>query len=319
MIEMNHVSKHFKVYRTVEESKRKLRSLLVREYDVKRAVDDICFTIDQGEMVGYVGPNGAGKSTTIKMLSGILTPTSGEINIDGIVPYKQRTKNALHIGVVFGQRSQLYWDLPMTDTFRLHQKMYEIEEDRFKKNVALFTEVLQMEKFLHQPVRQLSLGQKMRANIALALLHDPGIVYLDEPTIGLDIVAKARIRDCVKEINRLKNTTFLLTTHDMDDIESICSRLMLINHGKLGYDGTLTAFQQQYGDPYRLFVRISSDKPIIIPNLVAQANGEGSYTLLGSKSTLPIAEAIAMLTASYTVRDIRIEESSIESILKTLF
>ena len=253
------------------------------------------------------------------MLSGILTPTAGEILVDGRIPYEQRQENAKHIGVVFGQRSQLYWDLPMTDTFRLHRRMYEIPEETYKRNVDLFIEVLQMGSFLNQPVRQLSLGQKMRANIAIALLHDPEIVFLDEPTIGLDIVAKSRIRDFVKEINRRKGTTFLLTTHDMDDIEQICGRLMLINHGRLGYDGSLAEFQARYGDPYRLYVTLQPGERPQHPHLQLLGAQEGRFTLGGSKAELPIGEAVSYLSTHYGVRDLRIEESSLESILKAMY
>ena len=319
MIEVTHVSKSFKIYKGTRDSKHKLRSLFAREYEIKQAVDDVSFTVGNGELVGYVGPNGAGKSTTIKMLSGILTPTAGEILVDGRIPYEQRQENAKHIGVVFGQRSQLYWDLPMTDTFRLHRRMYEIPEETYKRNVDLFIEVLQMGSFLNQPVRQLSLGQKMRANIAIALLHDPEIVFLDEPTIGLDIVAKSRIRDFVKEINRRKGTTFLLTTHDMDDIEQICGRLMLINHGRLGYDGSIAEFQARYGDPYRLYVTLQPGERPQHPHLQLLGAQEGRFTLGGSKAELPIGEAVSYLSTHYSVRDLRIEESSLESILKAMY
>lgn len=319
MIQVSNITKSFKIYKSARDSHHRLRSLLARDCEIKRAVDNISFSIDEGEMVGYVGPNGAGKSTTIKMLTGILTPTSGCITIDGRIPYEQRQRNAMHIGVVFGQRSQLYWDLPMTDTFRLHRRMYEIPDDVYRRNVELFTDVLQMGSFLHQPVRQLSLGQKMRANIAIALLHDPKVVFLDEPTIGLDIVAKSRIRDFIREINRRKGTTFLLTTHDMEDIEQICERLMLIDHGKLGYDGDLAAFRTQYGDPYRIHVTLQPGQIPQHPLLEIVAHQDERYTLAGSKSALPIAQAIAYLSGHYGIRDIRIEESCLESILKNMY
>lgn len=319
MIEVSHISKSFKVYKSTKNSKHKLRSIFSREYDIKAAVDDISFTIGDGELVGYVGPNGAGKSTTIKMLSGILTPTSGRIVVDGRVPYEQRQENAKHIGVVFGQRSQLYWDLPMTDTFQLHRRMYEIPEEIYRRNVDLFIEVLQMGSFIHQPVRQLSLGQKMRANIAIALLHDPKIVFLDEPTIGLDIVAKSRIRDFVKEINKLKGTTFLLTTHDMEDIEQICDRLILIDRGKLGYDGCLAAFRRQYGDAYQLRVTLERGQVPQHPLLTIVEAQEDQFMLTGSSRELPAAKAIAYLTENYGVRDIHIHESNLENILKAIF
>lgn len=214
----------------------------------------ITFSIDKGELVGYVGPNGAGKSTTIKILCGILTPTSGLILVDGRVPYENRKENALRIGVVFGQRSQLFWDLPMGETFELYKRMYRMEERRYKENLAFFIELLDMEEFLNRPVRQLSLGQKMRANLAISLLHDPEIVYLDEPTIGLDVLAKSKIRQFIREVNRQRKTTVILTTHDMDDIEQICDRLIMIDKGQLQFDGRLDDFIRTYSGGYMLIV-----------------------------------------------------------------
>lgn len=319
MIHVKNVSKSFKVYKPATERRSKLKSLFIREYDLKQAVSHIDFDIEMGEIVGYVGPNGAGKSTTIKMLSGILTPTSGKIKVDGIVPYEQRIKNAQNIGVVFGQRSQLYWDLPMRDSFTLHRKMYEIPDEVFTRNVALFNEVLQMDDFLDQPVRQLSLGQKMRANIAISLLHDPKIVFLDEPTIGLDIVAKSRIRDFILEINRKKKTTFILTTHDMDDIEQVCSRLIMINHGRIGYDGSLAEFKEQFRDQYVLNILVQSGEIVQHPLLNVTDEGDGRYVLTGNIRDYPIAQAVSYLVKNHSIRDIQIKDSDIESILKRLF
>ena len=204
------------------------------------------FSVEKGEIVGYIGPNGAGKSTTLKMLSGILIPSSGTVQVGGIVPYERRRENAKRIGVVFGQRSQLYWDLPVSDTFDLYESLYDIPHETFRKNCELFTELLDMGSFLDQPVRQLSLGQKMKANIAVALLHDPAVLYLDEPTIGLDVVSKKVLRQAIKAINQEKGTTVMLTTHDMDDIEAICKRLIMINEGVKLFDGTLESFRNQY-------------------------------------------------------------------------
>ena len=319
MIEVNGVSKEFKIYKSVKQSQHKVQSLFKREYSIKRAVDNISFCIEQGEIVGYVGPNGAGKSTTIKMLSGILMPSAGEIIVDGIVPYKKRKQNALHIGVVFGQRSQLYWDLPMRDTFYLHKQMYEIPDDVYQKNVSDFIEILQMENFLDQPVRQLSLGQKMRANIALSLLHNPSIVYLDEPTIGLDVIAKSRIRDFILEINRKRHTTFILTTHDMDDIEQVCNRLILINHGCVGYDGGLKNFRVQYGQKYSIRLTLREPTEICHPLLQVKELGDGRYIIVGDNREMEVGKAIQFLSSLNDIRDIQIKESNIESILMALF
>jgi ABC-2 type transport system ATP-binding protein len=319
MIDVQNVTKEFKIYKNTNNARNKLKQFFVREYDLKRAVDNISFHIEEGETVGYVGPNGAGKSTTIKMLSGILMPTSGAIMVDGAAPYDHRIENARKIGVVFGQRSQLYWDLPMRDSFELHHRMYDIPKEIFHHNVSLFTDVLQMDAYLDQPVRQLSLGQKMRANIAIAMLHDPKIVFLDEPTIGLDIIAKSRIREFILEINKLKRTTFILTTHDMDDIESVCGRLIMINSGIIGYDGGLKNFLDEYGDQYVLNVSVQPGQKVWHESLLVTEHGEGRFTLQGDKRQFPVAQAVSYLSQFYTIRDIQIKESDLESILKRLF
>ncbi|MDR2537667.1 MAG: ATP-binding cassette domain-containing protein [Treponema sp.] len=319
MIEATNLTKDFKIPIVKDGFMNKVKSLFARDYIIKHAVDNISFHIDEGELVGYVGPNGAGKSTTIKMLSGILSPTSGSILVDGIIPYENRTANAMKIGVVFGQRSQLYWDLPMKDTFLLHKKMYEIEDGKFKRNVKLFIDIMQMEKFVDQPIRQLSLGQKMRANIALSLLHEPKIVYLDEPTIGLDIVAKNRIRECIREINRQSHTTFILTSHDMDDIEQVCNRLIMINHGVICYNGALSDFTNEFGDSYRIVARLGSASVVEHACMTVEVHDEFVYTISCKKTLVPVAEAVSWLTSHYDVREISIQESDVESILRDLY
>ena len=245
-IEVNDLCKEYRVAKTGKGIGGAIKSLFHREYTVKEAVRHVNFSVEKGEIVGYIGPNGAGKSTTLKMLSGILIPTSGTVQVGGIVPYERRRENAKRIGVVFGQRSQLYWDLPVSDTFDLYESLYDIPHETFRKNCDLFTELLDMGGFLDQPVRQLSLGQKMKANIAVALLHDPAVLYLDEPTIGLDVVSKKVLRQAIKAINREKGTTVMLTTHDRDDIEAVCNRLIMINEGVKLFDGTLESFRNQY-------------------------------------------------------------------------
>ena len=245
-IGVNDLCKEYRVAKTGKGIGGAIKSLFHREYTVKEAVRHVNFSVEKGEIVGYIGPNGAGKSTTLKMLSGILIPTSGTVQVGGIVPYERRRENAKRIGVVFGQRSQLYWDLPVSDTFDLYESLYDIPHETFRKNCDLFTELLDMGGFLDQPVRQLSLGQKMKANIAVALLHDPAVLYLDEPTIGLDVVSKKVLRQAIKAINREKGTTVMLTTHDMDDIEAVCNRLIMINEGVKLFDGTLESFRNQY-------------------------------------------------------------------------
>lgn len=245
-IEVKDLCKEYRIAKTGKGIGGAIKSLFHREYTVKEAVRHVDFSVEKGEIVGYIGPNGAGKSTTLKMLSGILIPSSGTVQVGGIVPYERRRENAKRIGVVFGQRSQLYWDLPVSDTFDLYESLYDIPHETFRKNCELFTELLDMGSFLDQPVRQLSLGQKMKANIAVALLHDPAVLYLDEPTIGLDVVSKKVLRQAIKAINREKGTTVMLTTHDMDDIEAVCNRLIMINEGVKLFDGTLESFRNQY-------------------------------------------------------------------------
>src|SRR5438093_1139928 len=217
-----------------------VRTLVTREYSLTTAVADVSLSIDAGELVGYLGPNGAGKSTTIKMLTGILVPTSGSLLVAGRVPWLQRVENSQSIGVVFGQRSQLWWDLPLVESFDLVARMYRVPDARYKSNLARFREILGLDEFLSTPVRQLSLGQRMRGDLTAALLHDPKIVYLDEPTVGLDVFAKERIRTFVEAINRERGTTIMLTTHDLADVERLCRRIILIDHGRVLFDGSVT-------------------------------------------------------------------------------
>ncbi|MDP9018475.1 MAG: ATP-binding cassette domain-containing protein, partial [Candidatus Eremiobacteraeota bacterium] len=224
-----------------------LRTLFSRTYVDKVAVSNVSMSLEAGELVGYIGPNGAGKSTTIKMLTGILVPTSGSIEVAGLVPYQRRKDNAKNIGVVFGQRSQLYWDLPLIESFELLRAIYAVPRDRYLSNLKHFTTMLEMDEFMHTPVRQLSLGQRMRGDFAAAMLHDPQIVYLDEPTIGLDVVAKEAIRGFIKAINQERGTTIILTTHDLADVERLCRRIVLIDTGTIIYDGPIEAIKEQYG------------------------------------------------------------------------
>ncbi|GAA3413642.1 ATP-binding cassette domain-containing protein [Paenibacillus hodogayensis] len=300
LIEMKHVSKQFEVLVRQDRFWGIVQSLFRREYVKKRAVNNINLTIDEGELVGYIGPNGAGKSTTIKMLSGILTPTSGEVRVNGRIPYVDRKENAKQIGVVFGQRSQLYWDLPMRDTFGLYQKMYKIEDAVFKRNVEFYTEMLEMQEFIDRPVRQLSLGQKMRAELAVALLHDPKIVYLDEPTIGLDVMAKSRIRTFIREVNKEKKTTVLLTTHDMDDIEQICNRIVLIDKGALIYDGALHDFKTNYSPGHLLSMQFEEEDVRIADERLQVVGEEGKTKhILFRQDRISVGEAVSLLTRQY--------------------
>ncbi len=259
IISVHNLRKEFKVYKHYEGLLGSIRNLVSSRYTIIKAVDDVSFDVQEGQIVGYVGPNGAGKSTTIKMLTGILVPTSGNITVNGLTPYKRRKENAFQIGVVFGQRTQLWWDLPVIESFQLLRRIYHIPHDRFKVNIDIFNDLLKIGEFINTPVRKLSLGQRMRCDLSAALLHDPPILYLDEPTIGLDIVAKLKIRSFLKDINSERKTTIILTTHDLSDVEKLCDRMMIIDHGKVIYDGTVNEIKRIHGRRRRLIVDINGD------------------------------------------------------------
>lgn len=297
-----------------------LKSLLVPEYHNKRAVDSISFSIEKGETVGFIGPNGAGKSSTVKMLSGVLMPTSGTISIGGLSPYKDRKKNAARLGVVFGQRTQLWWDLPVIDTYDLLKYIYQIPEPVFKRNLEMFSELLGLHDFMRQSVRQLSLGQKMRADIAAALLHDPEIIFFDEPTIGLDVIAKDRIREFVKTINKEKGTTMLFTTHDMVDIEKTCERMIIIDHGKKIYDGTVEEIKQKYGKDRLLAVQFSEayDHVSIPGTELVEEKGNKKWFRF-AKDQIQVSALINTISQKYSIQDITVQEPEIEGIIREIY
>lgn len=247
IIKVDNLRKTFRQRKGREGLSGAIKDLFKREYRIVHAVNVITFSVDEGEIVGYIGPNGAGKSTTIKMLTGILVPSGGEIMVNGLVPFKNREKNAKRIGVVFGQRTQLWWDIPVSETLSLMRYIYRVPEEQYRENLKVFGDILGLDEFINAPVRQLSLGQRMRADICCALLHNPDILYLDEPTIGLDVVVKERIREFVRETNKTRGTTVILATHDMSDIEKLSSRVMVINYGDIMYDGSLNNLRKKYG------------------------------------------------------------------------
>ncbi len=253
VIEVNDLVKEYIIVQKENGLRGALKGLLFPKKKTVRGVDGISFSIAQGEIVGYIGPNGAGKSTTIKMLTGILHPTSGTIKVCGISPQADRKSVVRKLGVVFGQRTQLYWDLRLGESFELLRRIYQIDNSVFEENMAVLTDVLKLEEFIHTPVRQLSLGQRMRGDIAAAMLHSPSILFLDEPTIGLDADAKHAIRHFIKEINRKRGVTVILTTHDLDDVEQLCSRLVVVNHGKVVEDGPMVSLVHKLA-PHRLLV-----------------------------------------------------------------
>ena len=319
-IEVNDLCKEYRVAKTGKGIGGAIKSLFHREYTVKEAVRHVNFSVEKGEIVGYIGPNGAGKSTTLKMLSGILIPTSGTVQVGGIVPYERRRENAKRIGVVFGQRSQLYWDLPVSDTFDLYESLYDIPHETFRKNCDLFTELLDMGGFLDQPVRQLSLGQKMKANIAVALLHDPAVLYLDEPTIGLDVVSKKVLRQAIKAINREKGTTVMLTTHDMDDIEAVCSRLIMINEGVKLFDGTMESFRNQYEREIVIRLEFEDSAPVWedMEGLTLAKRDENTLEVkLLDRSA--VKASITRLLDAYEPQNIFVREPDIEDIVEIAY
>ena len=261
IIAVKKLDKHFKVRKFHRGRFSGFQNFFTREHHLVRAVDGVNFEIQSGELIGYLGPNGAGKSTTLKMLTGLLVPTGGEINVDGFVPSKQRKEYVSRIGAVFGQRSTLWWDLPVFESFELLRHIYKIPEKLFKKNLDEFRELLELDTFINTPVRSLSLGQRMRADICAALLHDPKILFLDEPTIGLDVVAKERIRQFIQHINQDRGTTVILTTHDLSDVEKLCNRILIIDEGKLLYDGQLEQLRQKFGGKRQLVVDFFENYP----------------------------------------------------------
>ncbi len=297
-----------------------LRTLFSRETVERVAVEGVSMALEEGELVGYIGPNGAGKSTTIKMLTGILVPTSGDIRVAGLVPHADRKRNARNIGVVFGQRSQLYWDLPLIESFELLRAIYGIPASRYKQNLAEFTELLEMGDFLNTPVRQLSLGQRMRGDFAAAMLHDPRIVYLDEPTIGLDVVAKEAIRTFVARVNAERGTTFILTTHDLADVERLCRRIVLIDEGRIIYDGKIERIKGQYGTHRTLVVELCESYPdFAVDGAELEARTGDLVRLRFDRRTISADQLIRRVTESYCVNDVSIEEPELESIIRRIY
>ncbi len=320
LIEVTGLQKRFRVARRLGGPFGALRGALARDGREVSAVDDITFTIGRGEMVAYVGPNGAGKSTTIKMLTGILVPSGGRVVVDGIVPWEGRTRLARRIGVVFGQRTQLWWDLPLIESLSLLRHIYRVSEGRYREQLASLSDLLDLGPFLDRPVRQLSLGQRMRGDLAAALLHDPAILYLDEPTIGLDVVAKERIRAFLLDLNRRAGVTVLLTTHDMADISRLCERMLLIDRGKLLYDGGVTALVERYGGERRLIVDLDADiaEPIIPRARIARREGSRLW-LTFRRDEISAPELIAAIAGRYPIRDLSLEEPDIEGVVRRIY
>ncbi len=291
-----------------------------RRRETVHAVAGIDMAIERGAMVGYIGPNGAGKSTTIKMLTGILVPSSGRVRVAGFDPARQRIDLTRRIGVVFGQRVQLWWDLPLRDSFELLRHVYRVPKERYEANLERFTALLELEPFLATPVRQLSLGQRVRGELSAALLHDPEIVFLDEPTIGLDVVAKQRVRDFLVELNRERGVTVVLTTHDLGDIERLCSRLVVIDHGRVIWDGAIEELKRRYGRQRTLVVDLEEPAPPLEVEGAVVTRVEGPRQWLSFRGdVVSAAELTAAVAARAPLVDLAIEETEIEEIVRRIY
>lgn len=328
MIRVENLTKEFKINKKYPGFKGTIKSFFSTEHITKRAVDDISFEINDGEIVGYIGANGAGKSTTIKMMTGILTPTSGKVTVNGITPYENREKNAKNIGVVFGQKTQLWWDLPISETFSLLKDIYDISDNDFEERMNFFKKVLGLEEFFLNPVRTLSLGQRMRADLAAALIHNPKVIYLDEPTIGLDVVVKESVRKAIKEINKKYGTTIILTTHDLNDIEELCNRIIIIDKGKKIYDGEIEGVKEKYGYLTTVEIQVKENINLDKFNEFADMKKDEEFNLLYkdnklfisfNKNKISSADIIGRTMKKLNVIDFSIKETSIEDIVKKMY
>lgn len=319
MIELRHIQKTFRVSRRSAGLSQAVKSLFRREYETIHALQDVSFTIRDGEMVGYIGPNGAGKSSTIKIMSGVLTPDGGECVINGRVPWKERTAHVREIGVVFGQRSQLWWDVPVIDSFELIRDIYRVDDHAYRKTLSRLTELLQIGEIVKTPARQLSLGQRMRCEIAASLLHNPKILFLDEPTIGLDAVSKLAVRDFIRAINRENGTTVILTTHDMQDIEALTERILLIGKGRILLDGSLSELKSRNSSRKTLTVAYEGGVLPSCEEITVKENKAGRAVLSVDTRTLSVSEAISRISAAVGVKDISVTGENIDELVVSLY
>jgi ABC-2 type transport system ATP-binding protein len=325
LIYVNDLCKRFRTFHRREGVWGSIQNLFVREYRTVSAVDRVSFSIERGEMVGYIGPNGAGKSTSIKMLTGILVPTNGEIRVNGYVPHRQRRQYVKTIGVVFGQRTQLWWDIAVIESFKLLRRIYDVSQRDFEARMERFDQILNLRDYLHTPVRKLSLGERMRCDLAAALLHKPPLLFLDEPTIGLDVVAKDHIRHFLRAINREFRTTVLLTTHDLDDIEELCRRIMIIDKGRVLYDGPLADLKQKLLRTKQIkFVlkdraQASGMAVFCRDGLEAEQVDELTYRIRFDRVKVSTSDLIRQILANVEVRDLLIEDEPIEEIVKRIY
>lgn len=322
MIELINLSKEFKKPIREEGVLGMFKTLFSRKYEIKKAVDNISLEINSGEIVGYIGSNGAGKSTTIKMICGILTPSSGKVLIDGIEPYKKRRQVAQKIGVVFGQKTQLWWDIPLIESFKVLKEIYQVSDKDYKERMEFLSETLSIKEFLNQPVRTLSLGQRMRADLAAAWLHNPEILFLDEPTIGLDVLVKEKIRDAIKIMNKKYHTTVILTTHDMKDIENLCSRVVMIEEGKIIYDGSLSEIKHKFGDLRTITITLKNDVDL---NELDNFNGFIEYQKKDSNiimkfnaDNITVEKVVDYAFHTLHAQDMKISEIGVEDVVKNI-
>ena len=317
---VKNISKEFKISKRDAGVKNAIKSFFRRKYKTIQALDDISFNIKKGEIVGYIGPNGAGKSTTIKIMCVILLPTTGECTVDGYIPWKERKEYVKNIGVVFGQRSGLWWDVPPIDSFDLLKDIYNIPQKDYEKKLKELTESLDLEEIVNIPTRQLSLGQRMRCEIAAALLHNPKILFLDEPTIGLDAVSKLSLRKCIKKINETTNLTIILTTHDMQDIEALTNRIILIGKGKILYDGSLDRIKEKYKDKMKIDIRFEyTDKKIVLKNAKILEQTEESASIELKHKDENMADILNELMRQVNITDISVEEMSTDDVIAKLY
>ncbi len=320
MIRVHDLHKTFRVARAGKGLTGAIKNLIFPDYKLIKAVDGVSFSLDEGELVGYLGPNGAGKSTTLKILTGLLVPSSGEVRVNNYIPWQDRTSYVAQIGAVFGQRTTLWWDLPLQDSFELLQPMYKIPEARFRNNLRNFTDLLDMGAFLRTPVRSLSLGQRMRGDLAAALLHEPPLLFLDEPTIGLDVVAKERIRQFIQHVHTHRRTTIVLTTHDITDIEKLCERVIIIDQGKLLFDGALQSLLDRFQGGFSLVVTFAEFvTDTSLPGLPPpQLDGlVATYHFDGKQVTA--ASLIGQIFQRFRVADVEIRRPEIEETIRRIY
>lgn len=327
IIELKNITKEFKVLNRQEGLKGSIKDLFSRDYKIVRAVDNINLEVAQGEIVGFLGPNGAGKSTTIKMMTGILEPTSGDLIINNRIPYTDRTKNSQEIGVVFGQRTQLWWALPLVESFKLLKDIYQISDENYNEMLELYGSMVDIGTLLHKPVRQMSLGQRTLSDILAAFLHNPKVVFLDEPTIGLDVAMKSKIRELILELNIKKNTTVILTTHDMGDVDALCQRIVIIDKGKLLYDNKINHLKQFFGIYRTLKIRPRENVIEVANKLkdelyafeVSITNDDTWISILVNEEKHRIMKVLEVVQETHDIKDMQLKEISTEDVIKKIY